>query len=101
MKAALAVLVAMFSACAFGAEPADRPIGIEAKDWIPVSDKLGFVVVGMAEPALRIIQQPDSRLLLNKVAPEAPVAGYFMIKAENGWCRLVVLTPADIAAAKR
>ena len=101
MKTAVAILVAMFSACALGAEPADRPIGVDSENWIPVSDKLGFVVVATTEPAMPQIQHPDTRLLLNAVTPEAPAAGYFMIKGENGWRRLVVLTPADIAAATK
>lgn len=102
MKTAVAFLVAStFSICAFGAEPLDRPIGIEAENWIPVSDKLGFVIVATTEPAVPRIQQPNTLLLLNKVAPDAPAAGFFMIKSENGWRRLVVLSPADIAAAAK
>lgn len=102
MKIAFAFLVAsMFSVRAFGAEPVDRPIGIEAENWIAVSDKLGFVILATTEPAIPRIQQPSTQLLLNKVAPEAPAAGFFMIKGENGWRRLVVLSPADIAAATK
>lgn len=95
------VLASLFSFFAFAAEPGDRPIGVEAKDWIPVTANLGFVVVAITELAPGIQGPTSPQLLLNEVAPAAPAAGYFMIKSENGWRRLVVMTPADIAAAAK
>jgi len=100
MKSIVTLLVAMlFGVCALGAEPTTRPVGVEPESWIQVTENLGFVVVSTTEPTIPRIQSPNPQLLLNKVAPEPPAAGYFMIKSENGWRRLVVMTPADIAAA--
>ena len=103
MKSIATFLVALlFGMCALGAEPTNRPIGVEPEDWIPVSDNLGFVVV-TTEPAIPQVQGAtvSRQLLLNKISPEPPAAGYFMIKSGDGWKRLVVMTPADIAAATR
>ena len=118
---------------AMAAEPADhsnvdsgdRPIGVEAKDWIPISDKLGFAILkteqspsdkatlGLDRPCIAIPraakrepQTPATQYLgqcipVTRVAtPPAPAAGYFMVKTAEGWRRLVVMTPADILAAK-
>jgi hypothetical protein len=99
MKPAMIFLVALlFGVCAFAAEP-DRPIGVDSNNWIQISPNLGFVVVATSEPASPKLEGSNPQLLLNKVAPEAPAAGYFMIKSQSGWRRLVVMTPADIAAA--
>jgi hypothetical protein len=102
MKSIATFFVAMFfGVCALGAEPADRPVGVEPESWIQVTENLGFVVVSTTEPTIPRVQGPNPQLLLNKVAPEAPAAGYFMIKSQNGWRRLVVMTPADIAVAAK
>jgi hypothetical protein len=101
MKQVTTFFVAMlFSLCAVSAEP-NPPIGVDPEQWIQIADNLGFVVVTTTEPAVPRPLGPNPQLLLNKVAPEAPAAGYFMIKGENGWRRLVVMTPADIAAAAK
>ena len=87
----------LFSLCALGAEPTNRPIGVEAENWIPLTDSLGFVVVATTEPAIPLIGATASReLLLNKVSPEPPAAGYFMVKSGDDWRLLVVMTPAEI-----
>jgi hypothetical protein len=101
MKQPTTFLVAMFfSLCAVSAEP-NRPIGVDPEQWIQIADNLGFVVIATTEPAVPRPIGPNPQLLLNKVAPEAPAAGYFMIKSENGWRRLIVMTPADIATATK
>jgi hypothetical protein len=108
----ISILAAFLSAGAWAAEPErpaaatpwtappDRPIGVEADDWIMISEKLGFVVVATTE-AMPEIQGPNPTLLLNRIAPDPAAKGYFMIKGANGWRRLVVMTPSDIAAVAR
>ena len=104
-SAHLAVAVAPADYHASSVDTGERPIGVEAKDWIPVSDKLGFVIVTTVEPPAdkNIYAQPrDARPLFAPVAPPpASAAGYFMIKTADGWRRLVVMSPADISVAKR
>lgn len=104
MKSIPLFLVALLlSVSALAAEPVDRPIGVEPANWIPVTDKLGFVVVAAAE-ATSQAQLPtpmNPQVLLNKVSPEPPAAGYFMIKGAEGWRRLVVLGPADLVSAAK
>ena len=80
----------------------NRPIGVDAKEWIPVSDKLGFVIVRTVEfPVSKVPQiQSGTALLAPTPATPKPAAGYFMIKTTDGWRRIVVMTPADILAAK-
>lgn len=88
---------------AFGADTGDRPIGVEAENWIPVSEKLGFVVVStVGSPKTNLPNPPQGERalpLIRGVAPPVPAAGYFMVKTTEGWRRLVVMTPADLAAA--
>jgi hypothetical protein len=93
----------LFTMCALGAEPTNRPIGVEPDKWIAVTDNLGFVVVATTEPTIPKMQGAgDGQVLLNKVSPEPPAAGYFMIKSKEGWRRLVVMAPADtVSAIKR
>jgi hypothetical protein len=112
LSALIAVsMFAMYSAVAaepterpaFGADTGDRPIGVEAQDWIPVSEKLGFVVVStVGSPKANFPNPPQGERalpLLRGVMPPAPAAGYFMVKTSDGWRRLVVMTPADLATA--
>jgi len=62
----------------------DRPQGVTAGAWISLNPRLGFVVA----PAARAPVAGANALL---VAP--PVEGYFMIKGETGWSRVVVDDP--------
>ena len=69
-----------------GASTPDRPAGVEAGHWIPVSDKMGFVVTTPHYyPGLGGGDQP---LLLTP-----PAEGYFMIRNRNGWHRVVIENP--------
>jgi hypothetical protein len=64
----------------------DRPQGVAAGAWIPLNVRLGFVV---APPAANRIAPAGANALL--LAP--PVAGYFMIKGETGWSRVIIAEP--------
>jgi hypothetical protein len=54
---------------------------VEERDWIPVSDKMGFVVTS-SHPF------PPGNVML---AP--PTEGYFMVHTGNVWQRLTVKDP--------
>jgi hypothetical protein len=99
----LAIAAEPIERTAFGADTGDRPIGVEARDWIPVSEKLGFVVINtVGDSKVNFPNAPQGERalpLVRGVAPPVPAAGYFMVKTLDGWRRLVVMTPADLAAA--
>lgn len=78
----------------------DRPAGIAVKNWLPISDRLGFVVETESERP-RIIGGSREILLADpdRVSAELqpPKRGYFVIKTAAGWQRVVVSNPADLA----
>jgi hypothetical protein len=63
----------------------DRPPGIAKNAWIPMSDRVGFVISQPKGAPARMSPQ----VLL--VAP--PVSGYFMLKGASGWTRIVIAEP--------
>jgi hypothetical protein len=71
---------------AVGASSGDRPVGVDARNWIPVSDKMGFVVT---TPNMYPGGGGGNQVLL--LAP--PAEGYFMVRTGNGWQRLVIVEP--------
>lgn len=100
LVASLLIVAATISvSLANAADSSDRPAGIEAQNWIPISDRLGFVVVDKAE---RFPAATGSRQLL--IAPPEnvsadlmpPKKGYFVVKTQNGWQRLVVSEPSEL-----
>lgn len=71
---------------AVGAAGTDRPAGVAVSNWIPINDRLGFVVLPpTAYPAVTPDKQP---LLLTPAA-----SGYFMARSAIGWQRLVIVEP--------
>src|ERR1700753_2536187 len=80
----LAVLTAHF---ALSAPSPDRPPGVDPRDWIPVSDRMGFVeTTHHTFPGAPAVG--DQPLLLNP-----PAQGYFMVRAGKGWQRLIIQDP--------
>jgi hypothetical protein len=71
---------------ASGASGPDRPAGVNAENWIPVSDKMGFVVT---TPRIYPMPMPDRQTLFLT----APAEGYFMVHTGNVWQRLVIQDP--------
>jgi hypothetical protein len=69
-----------------GASSPDRPAGVDDRDWIPVSDKMGFVVT---TPHTYPLAPLDKQPLL--LAP--PAEGYFMVHTGNVWQRLTIRDP--------
>jgi len=66
---------------ALGASGPDRPRGVDAQNWIPVSDKMGFV-----DTSPHPFPPADAML-------EPPTEGYFMIRNRNGWHRIIIQNP--------
>jgi hypothetical protein len=64
----------------------NRPQGVSATQWIPVSDRLGFVVLPSAAMGSG---SADPDVLLAK----PPVEGYFMVKNSSGWSRVTIAEP--------
>jgi hypothetical protein len=82
ISAAVLVLVLAFAIhLALGASSPDRPAGVDAQNWIPVSDKMGFIVTS-SHPF------PPPNVLL---AP--PAEGYFMVRTGNSWQRIIINDP--------
>ena len=71
---------------AVGAAEPDRPAGVAASNWIPINDRLGFVVMS---PDSSLVTTPDKQPLL--LTPAA--SGYFMARSRVGWQRLVIVEP--------
>ncbi len=101
---------AIVSFVAMSGDAPDRPAGVSANEWIPVTDSFGIVLMQTHVPvtgsgdALEklegsggVIMQPrggsgytpPSTMLLLR----PPVGGYFMVKGAGGWTRLVVVEP--------
>jgi hypothetical protein len=69
------------------ADPQDRPAGVSAANWVPVSDRVGIVLVQSEAPLAA--PAPRSQPLLLR----PPVSGYYMIKGASGWTRLIIVEP--------
>ena len=90
MKAITASLVILASVLtihfALGASPPDRSAGVDAGHWIPVSDKMGFVVT---TPRVFPLPMPDRQVLFLT----APAEGYFMVHTGDTWQRIIIQDP--------
>jgi hypothetical protein len=85
--ATLAILsLSLVSYTSVAADAQDRPAGVTAANWVPVSNRLGIVLVQSEAPTPTPI--PRTSLLL-----KPPVHGYYMVKGANGWTRLVIVEP--------
>jgi hypothetical protein len=82
-----ALLVAALAVKPFvrGADAPDRPPGVAKEAWIPVNERLGFVIVPQNISPAPISPQP---LLLTP-----PVSGYFMLRGASRWSRIVIVEP--------
>jgi hypothetical protein len=111
---AIATLLLASSWVVLSADPPDRPAGVAAASWVPVSDRLGIVleepaapmtgardVVEVREGSLRgrtVKLDPDGGSRFAAPTGQAlflkpPVGGYFMVKGAGGWTRLVIYEP--------
>jgi hypothetical protein len=71
----------------FADDTSDRPNGVDAKNWIKVSDRLGFVFETSGFPS----GGGDRQILLGR----QPLRGYFSAKTPGGWQRLAIENPGD------
>jgi hypothetical protein len=86
---ALLILVSVLTLhFALGASTPDRPAGVDAQHWIPVSDKMGFVETTSDGYPGALVTTDRQPLLL---AP--PAEGYFMVRTGNGWQRIMIKDP--------
>jgi hypothetical protein len=83
---AIAVVSLTGAAVVSGQTTSNRPQGVSAKQWIPISDKLGFVVLPSASIGSGSAD-PD----VLQVKP--PVEGYFMLRNNSGWSRIAIAEP--------
>lgn len=111
MSVPIAAALLSLSYLAFSADPADRPAGVAAANWVAVSDRLGIVLSDATVPMGPVEQLPEaigpdgkSMIPLSRgsrfPAPagqalllKPPVGGYFMVKGAGGWTRLLVFEP--------
>ena len=93
------VLLSLCLPCAsMAADAPARPPGVDVKDWVPISDRLGLVLVQGSGPAADNFNptQPMDRSVPPGNRPlllRPPVNGYFMVKGAEGWTRLIVIEP--------
>jgi len=90
------VTIMLVTWVANAADSADRPAGIVARNWIAITERLGFVVVDDKKvfPPLvtgALLVPPDSVSAEHR----PPRKGYFVVKTEAGWERLTVVAPSD------
>jgi hypothetical protein len=92
MKAITAALLVLASVLtihfALGASSPDRPPGVAERDWIPVSDKMGFVVTTPKGNPGALVTTDRQPLLL-----ASPEEGYFMVHRGNIWQRITIKDP--------
>jgi hypothetical protein len=83
---ASALLIAVSGALssAVGASAAaDRPVGVAASQWLPVSSSVGIVLLSHGDAP-----HPNSPF-----GVAAPAEGYFMVKVGDSWRRLAIANP--------
>jgi hypothetical protein len=90
----LLVATMLSQSVSFAADEGDRPAGVESKDWMPISERFGFVVVSekdlpRAVGGSRQLLLADPDRLSAELQP--PKKGYFVIKTQTGWQRVVVV----------
>jgi len=97
-RAPLVVLLFSLSCVAFAADVPGRPPGVAAENWVPISERLGLVIVQGDSP---VVDRGSPANQTNPAVPRSdtalflkpPVGGYFMVKGAAGWTRLVVIEP--------
>lgn len=70
----------------------DRPAGVAEKDWVQISERLGFVldqqgIQPAANQSRQILIAPPERVSAELLPP---AKGYFVVKTPGGWQRIVI-----------
>lgn len=84
------ILAAALAASPFvhSADAPSRPPGVARAAWIPINDRVGFVIVPAAKGPGLLRSSPQALLLT------PPVSGYFMVRGTSGeWTRMVIVEP--------
>jgi hypothetical protein len=89
----LAALLLISSLNSFSAAPSNRPTGVSAEEWVPVSDRVGIVLVQPPAASAEPMNNPVSPTVLLRLLRPA-LGGYFMVRGAGGWVRLIVIEPA-------
>jgi hypothetical protein len=105
--AAVAVLATVAIVGALGADAPNRPPGVSAQEWAPISATLGVVLDQPLPPAGEVAQpaQPaqvsadgrlnrtggDQEILGAALIP--PISGYLMVKRGSAWQRVILVEP--------
>ena len=95
----LIVTVTVTACIAAAANETDRPPGVQERHWIFISDRLGFVVTekpttpSSGQSREILLAPPDG--LSAELMP--PMKGYFVVKTQAGWRRIVMSEPTDPA----
>lgn len=121
IAAATLVLVAGICSYALGQPSTDRPVGIPAGQWIPLSDRAGIVISDYqpgdedktSQGLIRPLPPPGQttlaarqrsgeeaeemeRLRQSEDVARGYVNGYFMVKRDGRWIRLSVVPPPQV-----
>lgn len=99
MRMATGILVALglvFPALiSSAADEGSRPPGVLARDWVRISERLGFVVTQTDGGSI-----PGNGAQVLRAAPEMvgadltpPLKGYFVIRTPTGWRQIVMAEP--------
>jgi hypothetical protein len=90
MRALITLLIltsgALALSTAIGGDSPDRPPGVSAADWSPISASLGVVLAPHQDAAV-VMGTPQDLLL------GGATEGYFMVKQRGVWQRLVLVNP--------
>jgi hypothetical protein len=102
--AAALALAAFTLMRAVGADAPNRPPGVSANEWAPISDTMGVVLINQQmgasdAPEDRVQREgaPAGRPIGNGAGGGAalisPISGYLMVKRGMLWQRLIVVEP--------
>ena len=84
------ILAATLAASPFvhSTDAPDRPHSVAKEAWIPINDRVGFVIIAATKGPGLLRSSPQALLLT------PPVSGYFMVRGTSGeWTRMVIVEP--------
>ena len=82
----VAVVTCSVVASSRGQSPADRPDGVDADRWVPISGSAGIVLTESM-----FVPGTDPRVI---VPTRGPRTGVLMVKAQGSWIRVDLELPA-------
>lgn len=106
MKALLIIVAVVLASSVFVSRAADegsRPPGVLARDWVRVSERLGFVITHTDDGVMpqfppsnegpQTLRAPPDRVAADLMPP---LKGYFVIQTPTGWRQVVNADPASL-----